>query len=125
MIDFYLIITVLAGFSIFVFSYRRYFPIHNVPCTNLESSRHDSDIMVVDVRDYNERAGRVSGHVLPIPFAYLKRFYHDIPKEKSIHVVAGDAVDCRLALRFLMRKGFTVAGYSLTRCPCRKRRRSI
>jgi len=77
----------------------------------------DSTIIVLDIQDYNETSTYSEEDTLNIPFAYLKRFYLEIPQGK-IHVIAEDKLELNLGLRFLKKKGFTINSYELTKYPC-------
>ncbi|UYY96822.1 sulfurtransferase [Peribacillus frigoritolerans] len=77
----------------------------------------DSTIIVLDIRDYNETSKYPEDYTLNIPFAYLKRFYMEIPQGK-IHVIAEDKLELNLGLRFLIKKGFSINSFELTKYPC-------
>ncbi len=76
----------------------------------------DSTIIVLDIRNYNEISNSDS-YTLNIPFAYLNRFYMEVPPGK-IHVIAEDKLELNLGLRFLLNKGFTINSYELMQYPC-------
>lgn len=77
----------------------------------------DSTIIVLDIQDYNETSTYSDEDTLNIPCAYLKRFHLEIPQGK-IHVIAEDKLELNLGLRFLIKKGFTINSYELTKYPC-------
>ncbi|WP_243459182.1 sulfurtransferase [Metabacillus bambusae] len=87
-----------------------------IPCIK-KNKLKDSTIIVLDIRDYNETSTYSKDDILYIPFAYLKRFYMETPRGK-IHVIAGDKLELNLGVRFLIKKGFTINSYELTKYPC-------
>jgi hypothetical protein len=101
--------------------YKRYYPVKGIPCIDQRKQRQDGQITFLDIRDYNE-VMKTDGHTsLNIPYAYLKRYYKDIPKN-NIHLIAQDPLELNLGLRFLARKGFKVKSYSLSNCSCDQKR---
>ncbi|MBE3570554.1 MAG: sulfurtransferase [Bacillales bacterium] len=101
--------------------YKRYHPVKGIPCIDQMKLRQDGQITFLDIRDYNEVKKTDDHTSLNIPYAYLKRFYKDIP-QKNIHLIAQDPMELNLGIRFLARKGFKVISYSLSNCPCDKNR---
>ncbi|WP_338322935.1 sulfurtransferase [Oceanobacillus halophilus] len=73
---------------------------------------------ILDIRDYNTTNNR-SEDILNIPYAYLRRFNHEI-SDDNIHVIASDKLELNLGLRFLLKKGFKVISYEIANCPCKK-----
>ncbi|MFE0561855.1 hypothetical protein ACFW1D_05085 [Priestia megaterium] len=71
-----------------------------IPCI-LKNKLKDFTIIVLDIRDYNETSTYSEDDTLYIPFAYLKRFYVEIPQGK-IHVIAEDKLELNLGVRFLL-----------------------
>ncbi|MFC3886265.1 sulfurtransferase [Bacillus songklensis] len=102
--------------------YRRYYPVKGVPCIETESDWWNDTNTILDIRDYNEAARDLHSDSVNIPYAYLKRFYTEIPQGK-IHVIAANKLELNLGLRFLMRKGFNVASYELKECPCNQKQK--
>jgi rhodanese-related sulfurtransferase len=113
----YLFIPILMIFISII--YKRYFPIYKVPCLPTMNLR-DRNIVVLDIRDYNEASSKPVPHSLNIPYAYLKRYYKEIPQQ-TIHVIASDRLERNLGLRFLIHKGFRVKSYFLMESPCSKK----
>ncbi|WP_411243091.1 sulfurtransferase [Priestia aryabhattai] len=99
--------------------YRRYYPVKGIVCINSREVK-DKDITVLDIRNYNETTDDSSIQVLNIPYAYLKRFYLEIPQDK-IHIIAVDRVELNLGIRFLRKKGFIIQSYELATCPCKNK----
>lgn len=96
--------------------YRRYFPILGITCRN---DVDEGKVFVLDIRDYNEKASltKVS---MQIPYAYLRRNYHEIPAQ-PLHVIAANRMELNLSLRFLLRKGYRVRSFEILDCPCREK----
>jgi rhodanese-related sulfurtransferase len=117
---FILYLLILSIFLLAVSMYNRYYPVQGVPCINEENGLTDDSITILDIRDYNEAASGSVPDSLNIPYAYLKRFYKEIPHNK-IHVIASCQLELNLGLRFLKRKGFDITSYELTECRCKKK----
>lgn len=109
-------LSILLVVLILSIGYKRYYPIKGVPCINKKKLKAQ-DIVVLDIRNYNETTDDFSIHIINIPYAYLKRFYLEIPQGK-IHVIAVDRLELNLGLRFLIKKGFIINSYELMKCPC-------
>ncbi|MFS8604239.1 sulfurtransferase [Priestia megaterium] len=89
-------------------AYRRYYPVKRIQCMR-ELGR-----TIVDIRHYHEVHDSKG---LVMPYAYLKRFYSEIP-QGSVHVIAEDRVELNLGVRFLRKKDFQVRSYELAACKC-------
>ncbi|MBY6087282.1 sulfurtransferase [Priestia flexa] len=98
--------------------YRRYYPVKGVRCVHNHENKR-SELLILDIRHYNERREEKSGDELNIPYAYLKRFYNEIPNQ-TIHIIAEDQLELRLGVRFLRKKGYTIDSYQLTTCCCKQ-----
>lgn len=95
--------------------FRRYFPILSVPCiSNFKDVKRGNGV-ILDSRDYNECSRESIPGSIQIPYAYLARYYHEIPNE-PIHLIVTNTLDRNLSIRFLKKKGFHIQSYSLTRC---------
>ncbi|AJD89973.1 hypothetical protein JMA_06560 [Jeotgalibacillus malaysiensis] len=90
--------------------YKRYAPVNGVECVP-EDQMNQSEI-IVDLRPYNDSTVNRYSTFQHIPYAYLKRFYKELPKE-NIHIIASDQVDLKLGIRFLKRKGYQVSKMTL------------
>lgn len=99
---------------------KRYFPVKNVPCIEKKDSLQDQHHVILDIRNYNEATSDLHLGSLHIPYAYLRRFYKEIPHGK-IHVIASDRLELNLGLRFLKGKRIRVTSYEIKGCPCKKR----
>jgi rhodanese-related sulfurtransferase len=96
--------------------YNRYVSVPCVPCMETaEISK--ADVVIVDIRDYQDSAKDPIAGSLTIPTAYLKRYSAEIPK-KALYIVSTDSVEKNLGIRYLHKNGFIVLGYTLTDCSC-------
>jgi rhodanese-related sulfurtransferase len=82
---------------------------------NRNDDINNKDILLLDLRDYNEAAKMPVNGAYNLPLAYLKRHYGTI-QHKDIVIMAPDLVSKNMGARFLKRKGFNILGYSLTEC---------
>ncbi|WP_230128828.1 sulfurtransferase [Bacillus sp. CECT 9360] len=112
-----LLLLILSFLLLASFIYKRYYPIKNIPCMDKDNMLKNHGMTILDIRDYNEPTS--NRHSLNIPYAYLARFYKEIPHGK-IHVLASNRLELNLGVRFLKRKGINVASYELIDCPCKK-----
>ncbi|TFE02125.1 sulfurtransferase [Jeotgalibacillus salarius] len=85
--------------------YKRYAPVSGVQC--VPEDEMSSSERILDLRPYNDGTVDRQSTFQQIPYAYLKRFYRELPKE-NIHVIASDHVDLKLGIRFLKSKGYKV-----------------
>jgi hypothetical protein len=83
----YLFIPILMIFISII--YKRYFPIYKVPCLPTMNLR-DGNIVVLDIRDYNEASSKPVPHSINIPYAYLKRHYKKSLIELSTSLLMTD-----------------------------------
>lgn len=91
--------------------YKRHCPVLGVEyIQHVESAPSKS--IIVDVRDYQTAMMEPIGEAIHIPVAYLKRNQQTIEK-KPIHLIASNAVDKNLSIRFLKQKKFNVESYSI------------
>lgn len=109
----YFIIIVVTVFCILL--YRRYFPVLSIPCKKVDDEK--ARTVVLDIRDYNIDVNHDQSD-MHIPYAYLKRFIQEIPRQK-LHVIAYDRLELNLGLRYLKSRGYQVASYQINNCPCR------
>lgn len=103
-------VAILLIILLLPFIYRRYLPVFGVKAQVLKEN-HQSDVRIVDVRDYNEKTGKTHQR-FHIPIAYLHRFYHEIDG-KQVHVIASSRIEKNMSIRFLRSKGYKVSGYTL------------
>lgn len=106
---FYIVISLLVWMlGILV---KRYIPVLNVAYISLEQVRKMESV-VVDVRNYTESHSDNTSRIMCILYAYLKRYYHEIPN-KPLHLIVHNKVDRNLSVRFLRKKGFHIQSYSI------------
>jgi hypothetical protein len=101
---FYILIAAIITF----YSYQRYAPVLGVYKVN-DYSMFEKEF-ILDLRDYQTTAKEPINNSINIPYAYLKRFYKEIPTNKLM-IIATDSVEKNLAIRFLIKKKFKVTGY--------------
>jgi rhodanese-related sulfurtransferase len=98
------LVCILVG----IFVYQRYIPVSGVPA--IAEHIKDKDMIILDIRDYQSTSnGPIEGS-LNIPYPYLKRYYREIPKGNVI-IVASDLIEKNLAIRFLLKRKFSISGF--------------
>ncbi|WML44733.1 sulfurtransferase [Neobacillus sp. PS3-40] len=102
----FLILIVIIG----IYAYKRYVPVFGV--SEVISYSIEEDVVVLDLRDYQSTFNEPISESLNIPYSYLKRYYKEIPKRKLL-IIATDAIEKNLAIRFLLRKKFQVIGFKV------------
>lgn len=113
----WLFLLILLGAAL----YRRYYPVKHIPCFPVEEI--PDDLLLVDLRDYNESNGSIFSQALHVPVAYLKRHARDIPP-KPLHIIVQDDIEKNVGIRLLRRYGYEVKSYSITACDCQERGRT-
>ncbi|WP_010096380.1 hypothetical protein [Ornithinibacillus scapharcae] len=108
-------IIVLVSSLLCIMVYKRYYPVQGIPCKKLGHDK--TNTVVLDIRDYNIDVNQTPSDVR-IPYAYLKRFMQEIPNQQ-LHVIASDRLELNLGVRYLVSKGYNVASYYISNCPCR------
>lgn len=98
--------------------YNRYIPVRSVPCLDRKMPEGNDDILIVDIRDYQDSANDPIEGSMTIPTAYLKRNAESIPA-KNLHVISTDSVGKNIGIRVLRKFGYKVVGYTVTECNCR------
>ena len=73
-----------------MFIYKRYIPIVNIPL--ISDFTVTTDTLLLDVRDYQTTCKVPIEGAINIPYAYLNRYYQEIPLANII-IVATDAVE--------------------------------
>ncbi|UNT71643.1 sulfurtransferase (plasmid) [Bacillus sp. N447-1] len=99
--------------------FRRYFPIFGIPCISNPGNLNHHNGVMLDTRNYNDSSYDSVPGSIQIPYAYLARYYHEIPKE-PIHLIVNNTLDRNLSIRFLREKGFEIKSYTLPQCTCLK-----
>jgi hypothetical protein len=102
----FLILIVLIG----IYAYKRYVPVFGV--SEVFSYYIEEDVIVLDLRDYQSTFNEPIPGSTNIPYSYLRRYYKEIPKRKLL-IIATDALEKNLAIRFLLKKKFLVFGFKI------------
>ncbi|OCA83376.1 hypothetical protein A8F94_18845 [Bacillus sp. FJAT-27225] len=92
--------------------YKRYIPVLGASYIDLKDLSMDKQI-VVDIRNYNELNIHPIPGAINIPYAYLNRNFHEIPKNMDLVLVVSSTLDKNIGARFLRKKGFRVSGYTM------------
>ncbi|MGD6965785.1 hypothetical protein ACQCVP_05105 [Rossellomorea vietnamensis] len=107
-----MLLLIIIVSTIMVAMYNRYFPVKGVQCST-EIPAETESILILDVRDYNQSSANPVPHAVNLPVAYIKRNWDDVAATR-IHVAASTPLEKNMSIRMLRRKGFEVAGYTLT-----------
>jgi rhodanese-related sulfurtransferase len=101
-------IFIILGIMTLIFIYKRYVPVFGIsPVPEIIKSE---DLVLLDLRDYQSTSKDSIPNAINIPYAYLKRYYREIPS-KRILVVATDMIEKNLAIRFLRKRKFVIHGF--------------
>ena len=116
------VIDTVTGFLIlFIFAviihaiYVRMIPVRGLRCIYDYNTLDTKNILLLDLRDYNEATKVPVSDAYNLPIVYLKR-YHSTIQRRNVILIASDLLTINMGARFLKRKGFNVIGYSLTEC---------
>lgn len=112
-----LYIVIMTIIMILIFFYKRYVPVGGIQCVDLLNT--DDNVIILDVRDYNDSYKHSVPESMNIPVAYLKRYYPSIADRKII-IVASSTLEKNMSIRFLRKKGCNIIGYTLTNSNCRQ-----
>jgi rhodanese-related sulfurtransferase len=98
----------LLGIIGLIIIYQRYFPVFGVPAV----SKHtvNKDVFILDLRNYQSTYNDPIQGSLNIPYSYLKRYSKEIPK-KELFIIASDFIEKNLAIRFLLKRKFSIYGF--------------
>ncbi|MEH7495504.1 hypothetical protein [Neobacillus niacini] len=105
-----MIYLILVLIVVAIIVYKRYFPVWGVkyyPISQLDQSQ----IEILDVRDYNESYKSPIVGSINIPIAYFKRNISEIPN-RDLHLVVSSLLEKNVGIRTLKKKGYRVVGYS-------------
>jgi rhodanese-related sulfurtransferase len=91
-----------------LFVYKRYFPVYSVP--KITELTNNKELVLLDLRDYHSTFNEPIEGSLNIPFSYLRRYHKEIPKSNLI-IIASDFIEKNLAIRFLLRRKFSISGF--------------
>ncbi|MCL6573725.1 MAG: sulfurtransferase [Bacillus sp. (in: Bacteria)] len=103
-----MIFSLIVGILVCIFLYNRYFPV--VGISALQSIDIHSDSVLLDLRDYQTTAKEQIPDAINIPYAYLNRYYLEIPNKKLL-IIATDSIEKNLAIRFLKKRKFVILGF--------------
>ncbi|QHE51245.1 hypothetical protein [Pontibacillus sp. HMF3514] len=103
-----LVLVLLIMYTIYVLT-QRYLPVFQASYID-DFNQTDSDLSVIDLRDYIDSSHSPIQGAIDIPLAYLKRHSTQIPNQK-VMVIASDSVEKNIGVRVLKRKGFEVVGF--------------
>jgi rhodanese-related sulfurtransferase len=104
-------LTLIIAITMVNMFYNRYVSIRGVRCINMGNVVLDKNLVLLDLRDYNEAAKEPINEAYNLPSAYLKRHYRTI-KNHDIIILVADEMSKNTGIRSLRRKGFHVVGYS-------------
>jgi rhodanese-related sulfurtransferase len=93
-----------------VILYKRYFPVLDVKCSQIEELDL-TKLEILDVRDFNESYKEPIQGAHNIPIAYLKRHINEVP-HRDLHLVVSSLVEKNVGIRALKQKGYRIVGYS-------------
>jgi rhodanese-related sulfurtransferase len=93
-----------------VFAFKRYVPVFGVFA--VLDHKIDEDIFLLDLRDYQSAFNKPIPESTNIPYAYLKRYYKEIPQKKLL-ILASDSTEKNLAIRFLLKRKFQIFGFKI------------
>ncbi|MFB4164953.1 hypothetical protein ACE1TI_14260 [Alteribacillus sp. JSM 102045] len=105
-------IALLGIFFIVVF-YRRWIPVPGIKCAPLPK-KLTADMVILDIRDYQEADRYPVKGAYTLPYPYLKRYLDTINSNK-IFLVAPDKVSKNLSIRLLQKHGITVSNFAVVR----------
>ncbi|RIW34721.1 hypothetical protein D3H55_09425 [Bacillus salacetis] len=107
-----MLLLIIIAASLLTALYKRYIPVAGVKQYDAAPAETDS-IQILDVRDYNQSSHNPIPQALNLPVAYMNRNWHELSGIR-IHVVASTKLEKNMSIRILKRKGYEVAGFTLT-----------
>lgn len=87
--------------------YVRMIPVRGLHCIHDYSAIDTKNILLLDLRDYNDATKAPVSGAYNLPIAYLKR-YHSTIQHRNIIIIASDLLTINMGTRFLKRKGFNI-----------------
>lgn len=91
--------------------YKSFFPVV-IKCVNPLEIECDENTVIIDLRDYNISAKQPVRDAFLLPYAYLKRYHHQL-NGKKLYIIVPNVIVRNLSVRFLKSKGCDVIGYCL------------
>lgn len=98
----------IISLCLVVFSFNRYMPVRNVHAVETGGK----DVVLVDLRDFQDSAKYPVNGAINIPCGYVKRFRREIPN-RHIVIIASNNMEKNYGARLLKKYGFTVEGYMI------------
>ncbi|MGG3560867.1 sulfurtransferase [Neobacillus rhizosphaerae] len=105
-----MVISSIIGAVIIVSIYQRYVPVIGI--SSVQNFSDHGELVLLDLRDYQTSSKEVIPDSVNIPYAYLKRYYKEIPKKKLL-IIASDSIEKNLAIRFLKKRQFSIHGFMI------------
>jgi rhodanese-related sulfurtransferase len=103
-----MVISSIIGAVIIVSIYQRYIPVIGI--SSVQNVPDHGELVLLDIRDYQTSSKEVIPNSVNLPYAYLKRYYKEIPKKKLL-IIASDSIEKNLAIRFLKKRKFSIYGF--------------
>ncbi|MEH7438648.1 sulfurtransferase [Neobacillus drentensis] len=103
-----MVITWIIAALIIVSIYQRYVPVIGI--SSVQNFSDLGELVLLDLRDYQTSSKEVIPNSVNLPYAYLKRYYKEIPKKKLL-IIASDSIEKNLAIRFLKKRKFSIYGF--------------
>jgi rhodanese-related sulfurtransferase len=91
-----------------IFVFKRYVPVYGVSA--ILDHEMVEDIFLLDLRNYQSAFNEPIPGATNIPYAYLKRYYREIPQKKLL-ILASDSTEKNLAIRFLLKRKYQIFGF--------------
>jgi len=105
-----MVILWIIGALIVLFIYQRYVPVIGI--SPVQNFSDNGELLLLDLRDYQTSSHEVIPNSVNIPYAYLKRYYKEIPNKKLL-IIASDSIEKNLAIRFLRKRHFSIKGFMI------------
>ncbi|MEO2076235.1 MAG: sulfurtransferase [Bacillus sp. (in: firmicutes)] len=97
--------------ALIIFSiYQRYVPVRGI--SPVQNFTDNGEFVLLDLRDYQTTSKEEIPNAVNIPYAYLKRYYKEIPNKKLL-IIASDSIEKNLAIRFLRKRNFSIQGFMI------------
>ncbi|WML60496.1 sulfurtransferase [Neobacillus sp. PS2-9] len=105
-----MVISSVIGALIILSIYQRYVPVIGI--SSVQNFTDHGELLLLDLRDYQTSSKKVIPNSINIPYAYLKRYYKEIPNKKLL-IIASDSIEKNLAIRFLRKRQFSIHGFMI------------
>lgn len=104
--------------------YKRYMPIKGIVHCDADDIDQNGEMVLLDIRDYQEAENSPIPGAINVPFAYVKRYYGTIP-QKPIHLIASNCMEKNIGIRYLRKYGFSVQSCTITGKTCKEKFASV